>query len=162
GTYGPDGTFTPSTTDRPFQNYEGDVEAIMRETFIRAIEVSLGLDNGEDVNSATRFWPIEYFWKCPTAWVEGWVTWRQEVSGEGHVTVHLLTPAHGHPVLSDPKAGAHPTINPTSSSDRFGMWVVTYDHHDKSIQMVRDESEFAVWNFPTLGPVYTGVAPVVV
>lgn len=163
GSYDAAGKFIHSSD--PFQNYSGDVEQIMRTTFIRALEVSLGLATGTDPadpDNPPRFWPVEYLWKCPTAWVEGWVTWCTKPNGDGHVTVHLLTPAHGHPVLSSPMAGRNATKDPTDPKINYGMWVITHDHHDKTTAITTDDSEFAVWSLPTLGPVFTGQGPVIV
>jgi hypothetical protein len=163
GSYDQQGHFVSGPP--PFQNYSGNIEQIMRTTFIRAIEVSFGLATGEKLaspKSPPRFWPIEYIWKCPTAWVEGWVTWRTEPDGTGHVSVHVLTPAHGHPVLSTPMAGRNTQLNPTDCSGLYGMWLITHEAHDKHVEWTTDNSEFAVWNLPMLGPVYKGVGDVIV
>lgn len=115
----------PKTTGY-WRQWYGDAGAIVAQTFIRAVEVSLGIDHvtpgtGLDSLVATRCWPIEVFWRCPAPWLEGWVTWRREgepargnglrdrlrqladrVLGRedvGHVTVHLHTPSHKGSVL---------------------------------------------------------------
>jgi hypothetical protein len=168
GTYNAAGAFVPTPgapTTGKFQNYSGNIEGILRQTFIRALEVSLGLAHkppDQPLGAPTRFWPIEYFWKCPTAWVEGWVTWRREPSGDGHVTVHLLTPAHGHAVLTSPANGRNPQLDPTDCDIDNGMWLVTHKRHRRELAMTTDNSEFAVWKFPALGPVYFGEGPIVV
>jgi hypothetical protein len=70
-----------------WRQWYGDAEGIVAETFIRAVEVSLGIDhvdpNTTDLDSLvpTRCWPIEVFWRCPAPWLEGWVTWRHEAAG---------------------------------------------------------------------------------
>src|SRR5437879_1220653 len=96
-------------------NYWGDVEEIVRETFVRAIEVSLGLRHGErhaPHAEFRRFWPISVFLKCPTPWFEGWVTWRSWEAGtatraqDGSVAVHFLVPGnYGSQVLKQPGNG---------------------------------------------------------
>jgi hypothetical protein len=67
-----------------WRQWHGDAEGIVAQTFIRAVEVSLGIDHVDpsttDLASLvpTRCWPIEVFWRCPAPWLEGWVTWRHE------------------------------------------------------------------------------------
>jgi hypothetical protein len=112
-----------------WRQWYGNAGGIVAQTFIRAVEVSLGIDHvqpGASLDSlvATRCWPIEVFWRCPAPWFEGWVTWRREGSkapsgdglfdrframvtsifgrggdDDGHVTVHLHTPSHCGSVL---------------------------------------------------------------
>ena len=55
-------------------NYWGDVEAIVRETFTRAVEVAFGLEHGQtmttdelaDLRPPHRFWPISVFLNSKT------------------------------------------------------------------------------------------------
>jgi hypothetical protein len=76
-----------------WRQWYGDAEGIVSQTFIRAVEASLGIDHVDpsktDVESLvpTRCWPIEVFWRCPAPWLEGWVTWRHEA--------HQRTPPQG-------------------------------------------------------------------
>jgi len=143
-----------------WHNWYGEPVKIVRETFIRAIEVSLGLphetvedDPGNadliDPNviqsRAVREWPIEVFWRCPAPWMEGWVTWRVSpyVEGDaqrhaGHVTVHFHTPSHyGSALLKSPlRAGVRPPEYAqekpylTSVDRDRGMWVVAQTQQD--------------------------------
>jgi hypothetical protein len=145
-------------------NWYGDAQGIVREVYLRAIEVSLGIkhiqkgDEGfEEQNKAgwieanlTRIWPIEIFARCPSPWFEGWVTWQghdrateaDPPSRDGHVTVHLHTPANkGSMVLKSPvrnpppvpledyqdELSAPPYLDPVG--DR-GMWVVAHDQQE--------------------------------
>ncbi|MEY2450549.1 MAG: hypothetical protein QOD92_123 [Acidimicrobiaceae bacterium] len=119
-------------------NYWGDVESIVRETFVRAIEVSLGLKNGETHESRARFrrhWPVSIFMKCPTPWFEGWVSWRSWETNratDGHVVVHFLVPGnYGSQVLKKPKGGftGKPNTKPDTSDDPNGMWLIAYETH---------------------------------
>jgi hypothetical protein len=102
-----------ATTTGWWQRWQGPSEKILRETFLRAVEVSLGIDHV--AASATwampkaaaetaagpfpatptpRCWPIEFIWICGTFPMQGWVTWRQHGTdwSKGQVTVLLLTP----------------------------------------------------------------------
>jgi hypothetical protein len=156
----------PGTMTSGFPNYTGNVEAILKETYIRAMEVSLGLDHNETLDQQpperARFWPIEVLWKCPTAWVEGWVTWQRAPDGSGHVTLHLLTPSHNHYVLTSPGDGRNAVVNPTSSACANGMWVVTHQKNKLTMTNRIDYSEFGDWTTPTFGPIYQGTGPIVV
>lgn len=131
----------PATTGH-WQHYHGPVEKILRETFIRAAEVSLGLDHDQKPVPATpvRHWPVEFFWKCPQPWFEGWVTWRRSAGGDGQVTVILATPADTGVVLDSPVKGRNCQVNPTTTKpvhpttkkakeSHQGMWVVTAKQH---------------------------------
>jgi hypothetical protein len=158
--YGPsDDIFHSWPTTGFWFQYFGDVQAILRETLIRAIEVSLGLAHvapGDEPcgEKPDRHLPIELFWKCPQRWFEGWVCWRSDRhTGTGQVTVMLATPGHGKPVLESPLAGKGFVENPPDStwdpaegereppsngvfSDNGGprqapkgMWVITHADH---------------------------------
>ena len=170
GSYDSSGKWTPSATPGSmtygFPNYTGDVEAIFRETFIRAMEVSLGLHHKEKLEQQSpdraRFWPLEFIWKCPVAWVEGWVTWQRAPDGSGHVTVHMLTPSHNHFVLTSPGDGRAAVLNPDDSECANGMWVVTHQKNKMQMKYHIDYSEFGNWHTPTYGPTYEGVGPIVV
>jgi hypothetical protein len=128
-----------------WHNWYGNAEKIVSETYTRAIEVSLGIphdptmkDYGWIHQHKTRQWPIEVFNRCPAPWFEGWVTWRGHTSGNGHVTVHLLTPSHVDsnlihspfrqtttPEYKDERTG----VSLASDGER-GMWVVTHEKQD--------------------------------
>lgn len=153
--------------------YYGDVEKILRETFTRAAEVSLGLDHDAEAPAAgaPRHWPIEFFWKCGQPWWEGWVTWRREADGRGQVTVILATPSTGDPVLRDPTTGRHSadyalspsgTRQPSSTERTQGMWVITHKNHEERVVLSTTPSGSGDWPLPTLGVAYHGVDGVVV
>jgi hypothetical protein len=108
-------TYQASQTTRGWwQNWVGPAEGILRATFQRAIETSLGVlhvapaaqpggiqaPNAHGVagippvSEITRFWPIEFVWVCGAPSLQGWVTWRKTGDGfsDGQVTVILSTP----------------------------------------------------------------------
>lgn len=166
--------------------YYGDVEEIVRQTLIRTIEVSLGLDHGEDIPAGgpRRQLPIELFWKCPQRWFEGWVTWRWDEShGHGQVTSMFATPGSGKPVLQNPLDGLD-AFEPSTSTTREllpapigpapsvgrrdwrgapkGMWVVTHQYH---LEMPDLPDHYPTgkgdWAIPEFGPTYVGLCDVV-
>jgi hypothetical protein len=166
--------------------YYGNVEEIVRQTLIRTIEVSLGLDHGEEVpaDGPRRELPIELFWKCPQRWFEGWVTWRwDEAHGTGQVTSMFATPGSGKPVLQNPLDGrgafeassslvtapgdapvspgpSRAAANPGQSPK--GMWVVTHRYH---LEMPDLPDHYPTasgqWAIPEFGPTYVGLCDVV-
>jgi len=166
-------TGNPRSTGYWHQWY-GNAEAIVGETFIRAVEVSLGLDHitpttDLDTLVPTRFWPIEVFWRCPAPWMEGWVTWRRETDGTGHVTVHLHTPGHRgsvlllSPVRSAPD-NARPDYldNPTRSDMARGMWVIAHlEQKQHPFYAVTNPSPPGQWRLPTFGPFVESRGPIV-
>ncbi|MEY2458974.1 MAG: hypothetical protein QOG30_804 [Acidimicrobiaceae bacterium] len=163
GTFVPDPAMGGSTVG--FRNYNGDIEGIFRTTFIRGIEVSLGLKRDELLENQdpanARFWPIEYVWKCPIGWVEGWVRWQRAPDGSGHVNISLLVPAHGQGILERVEDGRNAVKEPKTCTDANGMWVITHRRNKPTYTKRVDWSEFGVWFMPTFGPVYEGVGPIV-
>ncbi len=128
--------FTSACPDEPFEKWlltfrplptgwwnrwAGDAQAIAREAFIRAVEVSLGLDHvapaaGRSVtqieqlygpsnldagHSYARNWAIEFWWVCPLPSFQTSISWRSyDPAGStgpsdpmaGHVALTFLTP----------------------------------------------------------------------
>jgi hypothetical protein len=126
------------TTDHTgwWHNWFGPAEGIVRESFERAIEVSLGLahkpsggngnpafdpptkthvDSAVPLSEVTRCWPVEVLWVCGTPTLQGWVTWRQHGTGwaDGQVTLVFTTPGlTGYPMYADPQPTVPPPLPP--------------------------------------------------
>lgn len=91
-----------------WNKWRGDAHGIMRETLIRALEVSLGLDHlGEapdpDDVEPERCWQIHFLWVCGSPKFEGWLHWRKNMpdpSQGGVVTVVFSTPGNSESPLS--------------------------------------------------------------
>jgi hypothetical protein len=162
---GPQAAFNPANPTRTgfWVSYYGDVESIVRETLVRALEVALGVDHGAPSAGATRYWRIELFWKCPNPWFEGWVTWRSEsaTAATGQVTVIFATPGNGGWVYPDPRSGRNPVVDPASSQTDRGMWIVTHGGHDPYVVSSSIETKPGVLPIPTLGAFWAGTAPLV-
>jgi hypothetical protein len=126
-----------------WHGYQGDPEAIMRATLIRAIEVALGIDHGTDPATRSRFWPIDFYWICQGPFFQGWVTWLapSRFDASGRVTVTFTTPAaEGHPVkekITRPPAQAGARYrcppDPDDWKASHGMWVVGHEDYDKIV-----------------------------
>ena len=124
-----------------WKGYYGDVEGLMRETMIRAVEVSRGLAAGQDLAQATRLWPVEVFWACPHPWVEGWVTWREhetvtkngKTTSKGQVTVIFATPSDTvNQIATDPMTPPDPpapTLAQSPGAGAQGMWLISESDH---------------------------------
>jgi hypothetical protein len=152
-----------------WRNWYGDAGGIVAQTFIRAVEVSLGLDHvsrGTDVSKLKpqHCWPIEVFWRCPAPWFEGWVTWRRDDRDSGHVTVHLHTPGHHEsalllsPIRSAPN-DTYPDykLQPVHCDMDRGQWVIAHTHQETIAHYeVMNPSPPAEgkWVLPTFGPLY--------
>lgn len=124
-------------------NYKpGNAEEIVRQGFIRGIEVALGIDHGVGCDAAELRqiarddpWAIEMFWKCGQNWFEVWCVWRR-IGTTGLVTIMGATPSEdtGNDVVwmtpvapDDPVSQSAPyALNPTSvgRSGEQGMFVV--------------------------------------
>jgi hypothetical protein len=122
--------------------YQGEVEPVLREGLIRAVEVSLGIANGAPPTEAPRAWPVEVQWKCPNPWFEVWVTWREQGPGprDGRVTLLIATPPDtSNRLVTDvrmpppPANGPHtvpvPLDEPSTADEAQGMWVVSHERH---------------------------------
>ena len=100
---------TALPTHRPttgwWDQWWGDAHEIVRQTFQRAYQVSLGIPGDDPTSVATTFqpgsqcWPITVLWMCGSLLFQGFVTWDQ-----GHVTAVIATPGvDPHYVDPDPK-----------------------------------------------------------
>lgn len=149
-----------------WKDWYGDADGILRTTFIRAIEVSLGLSHGAlpGPSGPDRHWPIDLYWKCPQPWLEGWIGWRGQgtAPGEcGQVTVILATPGNGQPVLLSPLApparnSADYCEEPADASAAQGLWVVTHRQTLSVLRSTVEPTESGDWVLPSFGPLYHG------
>ena len=147
----PNGT-VPAASTGWWSRWRGDAFNIFRQTLIRAIEVSLGLDADEPVTLDSqgdpvvdRVWPIEFLWICGAPKFDGWVSWR-DFGGAGHVTVLLVTPAIADPAPAGLNPGISLSLRPQSggtvstgpdyqeilanhstAGQRVGLWVIGHD-----------------------------------
>jgi hypothetical protein len=120
-----------------WRGYQGDPEAILRETMERAIELSLGLAPGAALpspNATARDWPIDVYWICQGPWFQCWVLWREgATSATGHVTVLITTrpvnpndPPYTAPDYESPPA-------PGVRNNHRGMWVIGHEDYEKTV-----------------------------
>jgi hypothetical protein len=96
-----------------------DLEGIVRETFVRAIEIAFGIPHGGSPAPGTPRWPIELFWITSQASFEGWVSWRR-LPGDsvgGVVSVFLSTPAIRPDALEQPLRSEAATGPAADASD---------------------------------------------
>lgn len=170
----------PNKPTGMWDGYQGNVERIIANTLVRAIEVSLGLDHGAAVPTGAppRSWPIYFFFKCQQPFFEGWVTWQCHSVNRraaGQVTVLFATPGHNHPVSDHPipidTDGDHkddfvPTLRndgefleePVTASAQDpdgnphqGVWVVTHrDHKKLNVFDTSVPSSYLEWGPPLL------------
>ncbi len=155
------GTWTPQDDFDPLENpttgfweyWYGDAEGVFRETLVRALSVSLGIER-EDPSVTAEYqgkdrpksmhgrthWPITLLWKCPQPWYEGWIEFQRwgRAAREGHVTVVLSTPAHGRKLYNSPirppsAQAADPyhayRFDPREPAGPNGLWVVSQCVH---------------------------------
>jgi len=122
--------------------YKGNVDAVLREGLIRAIEVSIGIPHDGSPEEATRAWPVDIQWKCPNPYFEVWVTWRRHTAdgSEGQVTMLIATPPDRvNRLVTEPRlppapptgvpSAIIPLPEPIQATDKQGMWLVTHEHH---------------------------------
>ena len=119
--------------------YQGNVDGVLREGLIRAIEVSLGIAHGASPVDPPRDWPVDVQWKCPNPYFEVWVTWRRHPEGRGQVNLLIATPPdHVNRLITEPRFPPPvngvppvptPLAEPTTADEAQGMWLVTHEHH---------------------------------
>lgn len=143
-----------------WQFYTGPVEEIVRETLIRALELVLGVrhDPNDAAPQPTRHWTIDFWWKCPQPWFEGWVTWRNTKSA-GHVTVIFATPSDDGVVLRNPTAEAT-SVPPDVTNATEGSWLISSKTHTQVLQLTAVWTPLGKLVFPSTwttdpGPVVT-------
>ena len=152
-----DGVFV-ATTGYWFQYY-GNVREIVRQTLLRAGEVSLGFARpaaGQPLPQGNRHWRVDFFWKCGQPRFEGWVTWRSTdpASADGHVAVIFATPATPDTVLARPGDGGHP-VGATDHEKWQGMWVCSHENHQQYRIWPSQPSGVGMWLVPTSAVMYT-------
>lgn len=121
---GPSGLVPPSKPPPPgtcqtgqWMGYVGDVESIVRQTLIRAIEVSFKVGPGGAVPvPPTTVRPMYFALKCPQQWFEGWVYWDHE-----HVNVAFCHPATPSLVLPSPISADARKTSPGFEVDDAGQ-----------------------------------------
>jgi hypothetical protein len=144
--------------------YRGDVDAIVRLTFRRAIEAALGVDHEAEVpDEPPRHWPIQILWHCGQPWFEGWVAWNERSPDGGDVTVLFATPGHlggvvrrrltapenrrGRDYEEDPAT----FDSPVGGTRRHGLMVVSHrDHARESPSEVFQRSGQGAWTVPSI------------
>ena len=123
----------------------GDVDAIMRQTFVRAIEVSLGIASGASPVNSPRNWPIDFMFVCAAPIFQSFLTWREHGPAKkaGQVSVMVSTPMFELPPpavhvglypgalpAADRRTGEY-KLNPgTNSADVLvprGFWVIGHE-----------------------------------
>lgn len=138
----------PGTPTGYWVGYQGDVEPVLREGFVRAVEVSLGIGSGEAADGGGRAepWPVQLDWKCPNPYFEVWVTWRRHRGdpkggpdeAEGQVNILIATPPDTsnrlttrplQPPAPPPGVPAEPILAPAEATASQGMWLIAHDHH---------------------------------
>jgi hypothetical protein len=153
-----------------WNGYQGDPHKILRAGLIRAIEVSLGIDHNapvpvptQDANAGigkriadwlkqltgdttanTRDCPIEISWICQGPFFQCWVTWVNDPSGAGHVSLTITTPAAKGlsvkakitrpvpppPQLVDPEYACPPP--PGAHAAHRGVWVLGHEDYTET------------------------------
>lgn len=73
-------------------DYRGDVDGIVREALLFAMETAWGVDRSSPLpRRVDRSRRIDLLWHCAQRWFDAWVTWQ---SVDGPVTVLFATPPH--------------------------------------------------------------------
>jgi hypothetical protein len=125
-----------------------DTEGIVRETIIRALEVSLGLPHHyrssqgraislEDYGlrpggePPERNWPIEFWAVSGVPYFAASLTWRRERNDpqRGLVIVTWLTPGAATSLTSARKAD---DLNPTDATGWTGSWIIRHEVNEVS------------------------------
>jgi hypothetical protein len=128
----PTGPKDPGLTTGYWIAYDGDVAEIVRRTLCWALELSLGIEPGDNGSGRSNPWPIEVFWKCPTPWFEGWVATRPARGGgwrgpSGTVTIVFMTPSHVGANVSESPIATSATAQPAPGVPSVPSWQDDYE-----------------------------------
>lgn len=95
----------PGTPPPPYWiDYTGDIDGVVRETLLFAMEVALDADRSRPLpTKVATARPIELWWHCGQRWFEAWLSWQ---SADGPVRVLFATPPHTGGVVRESVAGA--------------------------------------------------------
>ncbi len=138
GASGKGAAYIPPTLKDPFQQtgwwfqWEGDANAILRETLLRAVEVALGINHNDPDTTTGPSGPVHspssitFIWTCGAPFFQGWLNWRDNA-----VTVVFTTPGNGKQLYATPRPTDRspdyeedtPAV-PLDSAYRCGSWVI--------------------------------------
>jgi hypothetical protein len=87
------GQIAPGTaTPNPYWlDYQGDVDGIVREALLFAMEIAWGADRTQKLPPGPFVRRIELLWHCAQRWFDAWTTWDDP---NGPVKVLFATPPH--------------------------------------------------------------------
>lgn len=103
-----------------------DPDALLRLLFARGLEVSLGLDAGQDADQRSRYWYIDLNIVANQPCLHGALRAVDHQNGDGHVTMTLFTPG-SQPIVDDYMKDIEGRINPVwHAGQKRAFWYV-YD-----------------------------------
>jgi hypothetical protein len=113
-------------------HWEGDYEAITRETVLRALEVAGGLSRSAATASGVSFpahFPIDFLITCGAEQYQGFVSWRTSLTGRRVTVVFSLPPymAPGEPMWTGVTADNSAVRPPDAAADiahDSGVWAI--------------------------------------
>jgi hypothetical protein len=122
---------------RPYWlDYTGDVDGIVREALLTALELAWGVDRASQLpDPLPQRRPLRFTWHCSQRWFEAWVRWDDHV---GPVELMFATPAHtGGTIVRDPGTseakGLTTPVAPPTFAEQRGMILVAQQQHVPTI-----------------------------
>lgn len=147
-------------------DYSGDIEGVVREALLLAMEVAWGVSRLHPLPHArgADWRAIELFWHCAQRWFEAWVTWKPNQP----VQLLFATPPHtGGPVQASildvvDQKYAEQTDAATSQGRPRDMVVVCQERHvEKTVPGITVEaSAKGVFALPFVAAGFEGVGAV--
>lgn len=150
--------------DNYWLDYDGDVDGVVRETLLFAMEMAgPDVDRTRPLPDEPFARPIELFWHCGQRWFESWITWESATSP---VRILFATPPHaaGDVLASVLKAppGQATSVTPSTADPDRDMVLVTETAHTerRSLRLTFWPTGQGSVPLPTVGSAWDGDANV--
>lgn len=146
--------------DAYWLDYEGDVDGIVRETLLFAMELAgPDVDRTKPLPADPFARPIELFWHCGQRWFEAWITWESTTSP---IRILFATPPHAAgdvlaSVLDAPAGQVTSVTASTANADRDMVLVTEAEHTERrSLTLTFWPTGQFVVPLPTVGSAWDG------
>ncbi|MEM8621026.1 MAG: hypothetical protein AAGF73_15010 [Actinomycetota bacterium] len=152
----PSADWEPPTTDY-WIDYSGDVDEIIRQTMLFAVEVAWGIAPDEPLIKPASPRRIEFWWHCAQRWFDAWVSWQ---NADDAIRILFATPVHTYGTVyssvitaenTSTGAGGERTeatrVTPADTDPNADMVLITHERHQARLQ----------WSFKPASAAYPGI-----
>lgn len=144
-------------------DYRGNVDNVVRETLLLAMEVAWGVDRNQPLPGGPFQRRIELFWHCGQRWFEAWTTWDDP---QGPVKILFASPPHtGGEVVANVAplvaAGQANVVDRTTVNLNRDMVLISQPRHvEVAPNSPTSPSQLGQVPLPSVGTAFQGTGPV--